>query len=194
MMEAEDKQPWKTIFPFELPKMELHFHLSGSISSNAMRKLIHNKPGLKIHHSMTMINKGKKRTLEEYLQKFQSIHQLATSPEQTFMKRKYYGMTEKTYVEFVLDTIKQYLTAINKRGGPSVAKETVKLPEEFFLATKDTVLGLDLGGDPMGRERRGRKKETFVFLDLPPDRIRHGTFLSFSEGRSLDPVNFVRHP
>lgn len=87
-MEAEDKQPWKTIFPLKLPKMELHFHLSGSISSNAMRKLIHNKQGLKIHDSMTMINKGKKRTLEECLQKFQSIHQLATSPEQTFMATK----------------------------------------------------------------------------------------------------------
>ena len=41
------------------------------------------------------------------------------------------------------------MTAINRRGGPSVAEETVKLPEEFFLYTKDTVLGLDLGGDPM---------------------------------------------
>lgn len=37
---------------------------------------------------MTVINKGKKRTLEECLQKFQSIHQLATSPEETFMTTK----------------------------------------------------------------------------------------------------------
>ena len=88
MMEVEDKQPWETIFSLEVPKMELHFHLSGSISSNAIRKLIHNKPGLKIHDSMNMINKGKKRSLEECLQKFQSIHQLATSPEQTSMATK----------------------------------------------------------------------------------------------------------
>jgi hypothetical protein len=38
--------------------------------------------------------------------------------------------------------------AIDRRGGPSAAKETVKLAEEFFLSTKDTVLGLDLSGDP----------------------------------------------
>ena len=75
-----------------------------------------------------MINKGNKRTLEESLQKFQSIHQLAT--KEMFMatkdvikeftddgvkclkqrntpRKEKYGMTEKTYVEFVLDTIKQ---------------------------------------------------------------------------------------
>ena len=75
-----------------------------------------------------MINKGNKRTLEECLQKFQSIHQLAT--KEMFMatkdvikeftddgvkclkqrntpRKENYGMTEKTYVEFVLDTIKQ---------------------------------------------------------------------------------------
>lgn len=38
--------------------------------------------------------------------------------------------------------------SIDRRGGPSVAKETVKLAEEFFLSTKDTVIGLDLSGDP----------------------------------------------
>lgn len=29
-----------------------------------------------------------------------------------------------------------------------MAKETVKLAEEFFLSTEGTVLGLDLSGDP----------------------------------------------
>ena len=68
-------------------------------------------------------------------------------------------MTKKTYVEPVLESIKQsekenadidvrYLIAINRRGGPSVAKETVRLAEEFFLSTEDAVLGLDLCGDP----------------------------------------------
>lgn len=32
-----------------------------------MKKLIAKKPGLKIHDQMTMIDKGKKRTLEEWV-------------------------------------------------------------------------------------------------------------------------------
>ena len=69
------------------------------------------------------------------------------------------GMTKKTYVESILEGIKQskeekvdidvrYLISIDRRGGPSAAKEAVKLAEEFFLSTEDTVLGLDLSGDP----------------------------------------------
>lgn len=38
--------------------------------------------------------------------------------------------------------------AIDRRGGLAVAKETVELAKEFFLSTGDTVLGLDLSGDP----------------------------------------------
>ena len=68
-------------------------------------------------------------------------------------------MTKKTYVECVHEGIKQskqenletdvmYLISIDRRRGPSVVKETVKLSEEFFLSTEDTVLGLDLSGDP----------------------------------------------
>lgn len=38
--------------------------------------------------------------------------------------------------------------AIDRRGGLTVAKETVELAKEFFLSTEDTVLGLDLSGDP----------------------------------------------
>jgi len=38
--------------------------------------------------------------------------------------------------------------AIDRKGGPTVAKETVKLAKEFFLSAEDTVLGLDLSGDP----------------------------------------------
>eukprot|EP00069_Balaena_mysticetus_P017737 bmy_10935T0 len=153
---------------------ELHAHLNGSISSNTIKKLIAKKPGLKIHYQMTMIDKGKKRTLEEYL------------------------------------------ISVDRRGGPSVAKETVKLAEEFFLSTEDTVLGLDLSGDPTAGQAKdfleplleakksglklalhlseipNQKKETQVLLDLLPDRIGHGTFLNSLEGGSLDLVNFVR--
>lgn len=38
--------------------------------------------------------------------------------------------------------------AIDRRGGLTVAKETVELAKELFLSTEDTVLGLDLSGDP----------------------------------------------
>ncbi|CAK7301056.1 Adenosine deaminase-like protein [Vulpes lagopus] len=251
-MEAEEhQQPWKTAFYSELPKVELHAHLNGSISSNTMKKLIAKKPGLKINDQMTMIDKGKKRTLEECFQMFQIIHQLTTSPEDILMVTKDVikefaddgvkylelrstprrenatGMTKKTYVESVLEGIKQskqenididvrYLIAIDRRGGPSVAKETVKLAEEFFLSTDNTVLGLDLSGDPTVGQAKdfleplleakkaglklalhlseipNQKKETQVLLDLLPDRIGHGTFLSSSEEGSLELVDFVR--
>ncbi|XP_044923657.1 adenosine deaminase-like protein isoform X2 [Mustela putorius furo] len=223
-MEAEHQQPRKTPFYSELPKVELHAHLNGSISSNTMKKLIAKKPGLKIDNQMTMIDKGKKRTLKECFQMFQIIHQLTTSPEDILMVTKDVikefaddgvkylelrstprgenatGMTKKTYVESVLEGIKQskqenididvrYLIAIDRRGGPSVAKETVKLAEEFFFSADNTVLGLDLSGDPT---IPNQKQETQVLLDLLPDRIGHGTFLNSSEGGSLDLVDFVR--
>lgn len=251
-MEAEEEQQrWKTTFYSELPKVELHAHLNGSISSNTMKKLIAKKPGLKIHDQMTMIDKGKKRTLEECFQMFQIIHQLTTSPEDILMvtkdvikefaddgvkylelrstprKDSATGMTKKTYVESVLEGIKQskrenldidvrYLISIDRRGGPLVAKETVKLAEEFFLSTEGTVLGLDLSGDPTAGQAKdfleplleakkaglklalhlseipNQKKETQVLLDLLPDRIGHGTFLNSSEGGSLDLVDFVK--
>lgn len=40
------------------------------------------------------------------------------------------------------------LIAINRRGGPTVAKQTVKLAEEFLHSTDGVVVGLDLSGDP----------------------------------------------
>uniref|UniRef100_A0A2R9BSF2 N6-Methyl-AMP deaminase n=1 Tax=Pan paniscus TaxID=9597 RepID=A0A2R9BSF2_PANPA len=225
MIEAEEQQPCKTDFYSELPKVELHAHLNGSISSHTMKKLIAQKPDLKIHDQMTVIDKGKKRTLEECFQMFQTIHQLTSSPEDILMVTKDVikefaddgvkylelrstprrenatGMTKKTYVESILEGIKQskqenldidvrYLIAVDRRGGPLVAKETVKLAEEFFLSTEGTVLGLDLSGDPTVNSKP--KKETQILLDLLPDRIGHGTFLNSGEGGSLDLVDFVR--
>ncbi|XP_006876611.1 PREDICTED: adenosine deaminase-like protein-like [Chrysochloris asiatica] len=179
-MEIEEQQQvWKKTFYLELPKVELHVHLNGSISSKTMRKLIAKKPDLKLYDQMIVIDKGKKRTLVDCFQIFQLIHQLTTSSEDILMVTKDVikefsddgvkylelrstprrenatGMTKKTYVESILEGIKQskqknlgigasYLIAIYRRSGPLVAKETVKLAEEFFLSTKETVLGLDL--------------------------------------------------
>lgn len=39
--------------------------------------------------------------------------------------------------------------AIDRRNGPEVAMETVKLAEEFMLSSDGLVVGLDLSGDPM---------------------------------------------
>ncbi|EDL28034.1 mCG11969, isoform CRA_a [Mus musculus] len=182
---------------------------------------------------------------------FQVIHQLTTSAEDILMITKDVikefaddgvkylelrstpreenatGMTRKTYVESVLEGIKQckqenldidvrYLMAIDRRGGPTIARETVELAKEFFLSTENTVLGLDLSGDPtIGQandfleplleakkaglklalhlaEIPNREKETQMLLSLLPDRIGHGTFLSASEAGALDQVDFVR--
>lgn len=48
------------------------------------------------------------------------------------------------YVHFYL----RLLIAINRRSGPAVAKQTVKLAEEFLLSSDGVVVGLDLSGDP----------------------------------------------
>ncbi|XP_066448613.1 adenosine deaminase-like protein [Eleutherodactylus coqui] len=222
-------------FYTELPKVELHAHLNGSISSATMKKLIAQKPHLQIQNGMTMIDKGQKRTLEECFQMFRIIHQITDTAEDILLVTKDVikefaadgvkylelrstpresstGMTKRTYVETVLEGIKQckaeevdidvrFLLAIDRRGGPTVAKETVKLAEEFFHSTGDLVLGLDLSGDPTvghGKdfmepltearksglklalhlsEVPSQEEETGILLGIPPDRIGHGTFL-----------------
>ncbi|XP_069621971.1 adenosine deaminase-like protein isoform X1 [Ranitomeya imitator] len=222
-------------FYTQLPKVELHAHLNGSISSATMKKLMAQKPHLQIQNGMTMIDKGQKRSLEECFQMFRIIHQITDTAEDILLVTKdvikefaadgvkylelrstpresQTGMTKRTYVETVLEGIKQckaeevdidvrFLLAIDRRGGPIVAKETVKLAEEFFHSTNGLVLGLDLSGDPTvghGKDfmdpltearRSGLKlalhlsevasqeEETMLLLGLPPDRIGHGTFL-----------------
>ena len=67
------------------------------------------------------------------------------------------------------------MTAINRRGGPSVAEETVKLPEEFFLSTEDTVLGFDLSGNPMVGQT------IFLGTFLEPDKTYLHLPLHFTE-------------
>jgi len=229
MMEAEGhQQPRKTAFYSELPKVELHAHLNGSISSNTMKKLIAKKPGLKIHHQLTTSPEDILMVTKDVIKEFADDGVKYLELRSTPRRENATGMTKKAYVESVLEGIKQskqenididvrYLIAIDRRGGPSVAKETVKLAEEFFLSTDNTVLGLDLSGDPTVGQAKdfleplleakkaglklalhlseipNQKKETQVLLDLLPDRIGHGTFLNSSEGGSLDLVDFVRH-
>ncbi|XP_042660150.1 adenosine deaminase-like protein isoform X3 [Tyto alba] len=220
-----------------LPKVELHAHLNGCISSATMKKLMAQKPYLQIQNGMTVIDKGKKRTLDECFQMFQIIYQITTRTEDILLitkdvikefaddgvkylelrstprEEKSTGMTKRMYVETVLEGIKQckeegldidvrLLIAINRRSGPAVAKQTVKLAEEFLLSTDGVVVGLDLSGDPTAghgqdfleplseakkaglklalhlSEIPNQEEETKILLGLPPDRIGHGTYLN----------------
>uniref|UniRef100_A0A452HH35 Adenosine deaminase domain-containing protein n=1 Tax=Gopherus agassizii TaxID=38772 RepID=A0A452HH35_9SAUR len=249
-MASDADQERQLRFYRELPKVELHAHLNGSISSVTMKKLLAQKRYLQIHNGMTMIDKGKKRTLEECFQMFNIIHRITSRTEDILMVTKDVikefaadgvkylelrstpreengtGMTKRTYVEAVLEGIKQckekdldidvrFLIAIDRRGGPIVAKQTVKLAEEFLLSTDGIVVGLDLSGDPTAghgkeffeplseakkaglklalhlSEIPNKEEETKILLGLPPDRIGHGTFLNSATG-SEDLVQLVR--
>lgn len=44
--------------------------------------------------------------------------------------------------------VHRFLVAVDRRNGPEVALETVKLAEDFMLSSDGVVVGLDLSGDP----------------------------------------------
>ncbi|XP_069744833.1 adenosine deaminase-like protein [Narcine bancroftii] len=234
-----------------LPKVELHAHLNASISSITMEKLILQKPHLNIQHNMTMIRKGQTRIFEECFEMFKVIHQLTDSVEHIFMvtkdvikefaadgvkylelrstprEEKSTAMTKKSYVEAVLEAIRQckqedvdidvrFLLSIDRRGGPTVAMETVKLAEEFFISSDGLVVGMDLSGDPAVEHAKNfiaplhaarniglklavhmaeipnKHEEWEMFLGLPPDRIGHGTFLHPEAGGSDQLVDIIK--
>ncbi|XP_078711025.1 N6-Methyl-AMP deaminase [Lampetra fluviatilis] len=109
----------------------------------------------------------------------------------------------------------RFLLAIDRRNGPAVAMETAKLAEEHLLSSGALVLGLDMSGDPSvghGRDflpvleyakKAGLKlalhlseipsqtEETRILMDLPPDRIGHGTFLHPDVGGSQEIVDLI---
>uniref|UniRef100_H3C284 N6-Methyl-AMP deaminase n=1 Tax=Tetraodon nigroviridis TaxID=99883 RepID=H3C284_TETNG len=240
----------ESVFYRQLPKVELHAHLNGSVSFQTIEKLSKQKPHLNIERSMTAIGKGQRRTLDECFQVFKIIHQLVDAEEDILMvakdvitefaadgvkylelrstprEEKTTGLTKKRYIETVLNAIQQckneeldidvrFLVAIDRRNGAEVAMETVKLAEEFMLSSDGLVVGLDLSGDPTvghGRDllpalRRAKNsglklslhlsevpsqlEETDLLLELPPDRIGHGTFLLPEVGGSKSLVDKV---
>ncbi|KAM6960780.1 N6-Methyl-AMP deaminase [Aplochiton taeniatus] len=109
----------------------------------------------------------------------------------------------------------RFLVAVDRRNGIEVAMETVKLAEEFMLSSDGVVVGLDLSGDPRvghGKDllpalqlakNSGLKlalhlsevptqlEESELLLNLPPDRIGHGTFLHPEVGGSQNLVEKV---
>ncbi|XP_029952042.1 adenosine deaminase-like protein [Salarias fasciatus] len=234
----------------ELPKVELHAHLNGSVSFQTIEKLISRKPHLNIEHSMTAIGKGQLRTLDECFEVFKVIHKLVDTEEDILMvatdvirefaadgvkylelrstprEEKETRLTKKSYVETVISAIQQcknegvdidvrFLVAIDRRNGTEVAMETVRLAEEFMLSSDGLVVGLDLSGDPtvghgkdllpaLQRAKNSGLKlslhlsevpsqleETDLLLNLPPDRIGHGTFLHPAVGGSQSLVDKV---
>ncbi|XP_076589678.1 N6-Methyl-AMP deaminase [Chaetodon auriga] len=238
------------VFYRELPKVELHAHLNGSVSFQTIEKLLSRKPHLDIEHSMTAIGKGQRRTLDECFQVFKVIHQLVDTEEDILMvatdvikefaadgvkylelrstprEEKSTGLTKRRYVETVLAAIQQckdegvdidvrFLVAIDRRNGIEVAMQTVKLAEEFMLSYDGLVVGLDLSGDPtvghakdllpalqMAKncglklslhlsEVPSQLEESDLLLNLPPDRIGHGTFLHPEVGGSESLVDKV---
>ncbi|KAG5839332.1 hypothetical protein ANANG_G00203900 [Anguilla anguilla] len=137
------------------------------------------------------------------------------------------GLTKRMYVETVIEAIRQcqqegldievrFLVAVDRRNGPQVAMETVKLAEDFMVSSDGVVVGLDLSGDPKvghGKdllpalqkakncglklalhlsEVPSQKEESELLLTLPPDRIGHGTFLHPEVGGSQSLVDKVR--
>uniref|UniRef100_A0A8C9VVV1 N6-Methyl-AMP deaminase n=1 Tax=Scleropages formosus TaxID=113540 RepID=A0A8C9VVV1_SCLFO len=137
------------------------------------------------------------------------------------------GLTKRKYVETVIEAIRQckqedvdidvrFLVAVDRRNGPEVAMETVKLAEDYMLSSEGIVVGMDLSGDPMvghGKDllpalQKARncglklalhmsevpcqKEESELLLTLPPDRIGHGTFLHPEVGGSWSLVHKVR--
>uniref|UniRef100_A0A8C4GU25 Adenosine deaminase domain-containing protein n=1 Tax=Dicentrarchus labrax TaxID=13489 RepID=A0A8C4GU25_DICLA len=217
------------VFYRELPKVELHAHLNGSVSSQTIEKLIVRKPHLNIEHSMTAIGKGQRRTLDECFQVFKVIHQLVDTEEDILMVAtdviKEFAADGVKYLELRstpreekntgVDVDLEFLVAIDRRNGTEVAMETVKLAEEFMLSSGGLVVGLDLSGDPTvghGKdllpalqrakncglklslhlsEVRSQLEESDLLLNLPPDRIGHGTFLHPEVGGSQSLVDKV---
>ncbi|XP_048828990.1 adenosine deaminase-like protein isoform X1 [Brienomyrus brachyistius] len=239
------------LFYRQLPKVELHAHLNGSVSVATMKRLIARKPHLNIDHSMTAILKGQRRTLDECFQVFKVIHQLIDTEEDLLMVTKSViqefaedgvrylelrstpradantGLTKGRYVESIIEAIRQckeedvdtevrFLVAVDRRNGAEVAMETVKLAEDYMLASDGLVVGMDLSGDPnVGHgkdflpalqkakncglklalhmsEVPSQTEESELLLTLPPDRIGHGTFLHPEVGGSQSLVDRVR--
>ncbi len=48
----------------------------------------------------------------------------------------------------ILECLNRFLVAVDRRHGPVVAMETVKLAEDFLHSSDGVVVGLDLSGDP----------------------------------------------
>lgn len=58
------------------------------------------------------------------------------------------GLVQSSSDAICVHSFQRFLVAIDRRNGPEVAMETVKLAEEFLLSSDGLVVGLDVSGDP----------------------------------------------
>lgn len=228
-------------FYTDLPKVELHAHLNGSLSEEMVKKLLSKNSSLHIEFASTTIEKGSKRTLDECFEMFKIIQKLTGTSQaitdvtksviEDFAKDNVVylelrstprsnpetGLTKQKYIEAVLTGIREYqqennnniivkfLVSIDRRRGVNDARENIELAKEYFKQSNGIVVGIDLSGDPnVGNaadyiplledaklaglrlsihmaEIKGLDKENIKLLQLPPDRIGHGTFLYENE-------------
>ncbi|CAD7675416.1 unnamed protein product [Nyctereutes procyonoides] len=173
-MMKEEQQPWKATFYSELSKVELHVHLNGLIGSNSMKKLITKKPDLKIHDQITVIDKRKKRTLEECFQIFQIIHQLTTSPEDMLM------VTKDVSKEFSDDGVKYLeLRNITRRENYKLSKQDdLDTDGSYFISSLVATLGLDSAFSKKQNKIAKGRVWPHLINDLPSVPCSHGSFMN----------------
>ncbi|KAF7730035.1 hypothetical protein EC973_002980 [Apophysomyces ossiformis] len=158
-----------TDFCVKLPKVELHAHINGSISSNTMRALVARKPN--IHPSLAQFRiPDSMSKLDEFFDLFKFIYQLTDDEESMriatnhvideFAKdgvrylelRTTPRMTKKSYLAAVLSAVNAHrdniivrlIVAIDRRNSLEEAQEAVDLALQF---RSQGVVGMDLCGD-----------------------------------------------
>ncbi|XP_076821365.1 N6-Methyl-AMP deaminase-like [Clavelina lepadiformis] len=83
----------------ELPKIELHAHLNGSLSDETLNKLLRRGPTNNSYAS-TIIGKGERRTMQEGFEMFRILHEIVVSPEIVV------EVTKDVITDFALDQVK----------------------------------------------------------------------------------------
>jgi len=231
------------LFCKQLPKVELHAHLNGSISDLCLLDLLEKKKIENFHTASTVIRKGDQRSMEECFDIFSILHELVDDVESLkavtncvlneFMNDNVVylelrstpranpkkNLTKRLYIETILDCIKnhnykhqdkmvvRFLPSVDRSKPIAEAWENVKLAEEYFRSSDCLVPGIDLSGNPYSYTNNGediihpllyakniglklavhmaevedKELEWKSFLELPPDRIGHGTYLKSNQ-------------
>lgn len=186
---AEEKIPFN--FFKKIPKIELHAHINGSISTETIEKLIKRKVeqgnnDCLVSQWQTTIQKGEQRDLSDCLSMFGIIYQLVDDTEAVFLvtksviedfeqdNTKYLelrstpranpetGMTKQSYIEAVLKAIEEA-----KRTAPNI---TVR-----FIPAINRRLGPDDAMDTvhLAIQYKEKAKGIIVGLDLSGDPKAH---------------------
>ena len=101
-------------FCYDMPKIELHAHLNGSLSQKTLMHLIKNKPHTNVNSAESVIMKGGQRTMAEGFELFRLIHKLVDSSDDVKF------VTKSVISEFYRDNVKY----LELRSTPKDIKET----------------------------------------------------------------------